>query len=170
MRRGHFGCVKVANGALVPIIACGEVDVNIGGQIVTLKNVMYVPDLTFNVISVKKLWKDNRIETVFGEKCYLKDKMSGNKRYYFAGQAGSLYKVGYVSTAKVAESLLHRRLGHCGINKLRAAKYLCNGLPETDPKQPHIPSDCDACLRVLQSLHSIPPPITNEKATIQTKF
>ena len=147
IRYGHFGCVKVANGILVPIMACGDVDVDIGGQVITLKNVMYVPDLKFNVISVKKLWKDNRIETTFGDRCYLKDTTHGNKRYYFPGQNGSLYKVGVVSTAKIPESLLHRRLGHCGINKLRTAKLLCNGLPETDPKQPHNPSNCEACLR-----------------------
>jgi len=121
IRYGHFGCVKVANGTLVPIMACGDVDVDIGGQVITLKNVMYVPDLKFNVISVKKLWKDNRIETTFGDRCYLKDTTHGNKKYYFPGQNGSLYKVGVVSTAKISESLLHRRLGHCGINKLRGS-------------------------------------------------
>ena len=69
LRYGSFGCVKVANGGLVPIVACGDVDVRIGDEVVTLRSVMYVPDLTFNVISVKRLWKDNRLSTHFSDNC-----------------------------------------------------------------------------------------------------
>ncbi len=74
---------------------------------------------------------------------------SGNK-LRFDGQAGPLYKIGalHVRSSKVvSETLLHRRLGHCGINKLRAAMHKCKGLPKADPKNPHVPSSSDACLR-----------------------
>ncbi len=93
-----------------------------GGENVTLKNVMYVPDLSYNVLSVKKLWKDNRIETHFGERCYMRDTTRrGLKRFYFAGDQGSLYHVGYISFGQISETLLHRRLGHCGVNRMRVA-------------------------------------------------
>ena len=79
---GNFGNVQVGDGALVPIIGMGDVSVNVGGDMILLKNVLYVPQLQFNVISVKRLWKDNRLKTVFADRCYLKS-VGSNKRSYF---------------------------------------------------------------------------------------
>lgn len=143
---GNFGCIQVANGEIIPVTAKGEVDITVQGRVITLRNVFYVPQLAFNVISVKRLWKDNRIATKFGDKCYLKDKNTGEK-YHFPGKLGSLYRIGFVGSAKITETLLHRRLGHCGINRLRAVHAHCNGVPTVKANAPYVPKDCDACLR-----------------------
>ena len=86
---GHFGCIKVANGTVIPVTAKGDIDIHIGSARITLHNVLYVPQLSFNIISVKRLWKDNKISTTFGEKCFLKDKNTGTK-HFFPGQVGSV--------------------------------------------------------------------------------
>ena len=143
---GNYGFVRVANGQVIPVKGKGDVDVVIDGTKITLHNVLYVPGLAFQVISVKQLWKENRISTKFGDKCYLKNKHTGAK-LYFPGQTGSLYRVGYVSHSQVTESLLHRRLGHCGLNRLRQVPSRCVGVPAIRPNMPHDPHDCDACLR-----------------------
>ena len=148
--RNDLGKVIVANGTKLDVHAVGDIDVNLHGHTITLHNVLYVPDITFNVISVKRLWKDNRIETTFGDKCYLKHHGCA-ERHHFEGQAGSLYKIGVVNESKsahVTETLLHRRLGHCGINRLRLAIRTCKGLPKVNPNSAkHDYGSCDACLR-----------------------
>lgn len=75
-----------------------------------------------------------------------KTKNTGTK-HFFPGQLGSFFRVGYVSHDKVTEELLYRRLGHCGINRLRAAKHHCAGFPNLNPNTPFDPNGCDACLR-----------------------
>ena len=39
---------------------------------VELKNVAFIPEFSKSLVSVRRLWKDNRIKTKFGEKNVLK--------------------------------------------------------------------------------------------------
>ena len=51
----NLGKVVVASGEKLNIVAYGDIDIEVDGQIVTLRNVLYVPDIKMNVISVKRL-------------------------------------------------------------------------------------------------------------------
>ena len=62
--------VRVANGNILPVHAVGDITLRLRdstGQIRTLQlhNVLYVPKLSVNLISTKKLWKDSHISTAF---------------------------------------------------------------------------------------------------------
>ena len=46
---------------------------------VDVENVLYVPELHMNLLSVRQLWKQNRFKTVFGERNYFKDIQNGRK-------------------------------------------------------------------------------------------
>lgn len=74
--------VRVANGTFVPVHAIGDVSIWIVDQHgitreIALKGVFYCPDLHCNLISTKRLWKDNRIKCTLTDSCTLKDKSGG---------------------------------------------------------------------------------------------
>ena len=94
---------------------------------VELKNVAFVPEFSKSLVSVRRLWKDNRIKTKFGEKNVLK--MQDGTKIPFAQQGGM-----YTTRALIVENvpdvpanLLHARMGHCHWNKIVLASKRSNG-------------------------------------------
>ena len=145
--------IKTATGELTAVESVGDIIISMhtaSGErrFITLTNVLYVPNLAFNLISVKQLWKHNRLKTVFGDTCYFKDKNTSEK-YSFPGSKGSLYSIpgraacAATTSVRLPWKVVHARLGHCGPNRMKLAHKLCHGVPETqgDPEQ------CGACLR-----------------------
>ena len=70
--------LRVANGKILVAHAVGTVKLKLqqpDGSIteVLLHNVVFHPDFSHNLLSVRRLWRDNRIETRFGERNYFKD-------------------------------------------------------------------------------------------------
>jgi hypothetical protein len=99
-RRPEF--LVTASGERMQVTSVGDVDVHLMGRdgkmhTITLHNVAYCPELHFNLISVKRMWKDSRLKTVFGSTCYFKEHGT-NTKYMFAGdRTGDLYNVGCVT-------------------------------------------------------------------------
>ena len=79
--------LRVANGKILVTHAVGTVKLRLqqpDGFMteVLLHNVVFHPDFSHNLLSVRRLWRDNRIKTRFGERNYFKE-VSTQKRFYF---------------------------------------------------------------------------------------
>ena len=76
--------VTVANKQVLTAQAVGTVKVSLTNQHnqihqITLHNVVYHPDFSGNLLSVRRLWKDSRISTTFEDSNYFRDKATGDK-------------------------------------------------------------------------------------------
>ena len=143
--------VTVANKQVLTAKAVGTVKVTLTNQhnhthTVTLHNVVYRPNFSENLLSVRRLWKDSRISTTFEDSNYFKDKSTGDKYKFQPTRSGyELYAFAAVQTPD--PQLLHSRFGHCSQRRLNKLRDRSINFPHTDPKAMihHDPHDCDAC-------------------------
>ena len=64
--------LRVANGGFSKVVAVGTVRISLldskgKPKLLELKNALYVPDMKFNLISVKRMYRDSRITTTFSD-------------------------------------------------------------------------------------------------------
>ena len=75
----HLPNLRVANGGFSKVVAVGTVRINLQDskgkpKCLELKKALYVPDMKFNLISVKRMYRDSRIITTFADKATLRFK------------------------------------------------------------------------------------------------
>ena len=146
--------IKVADNRIVTAHAVGTavvtmVDLQGRSHSITLHNVVYHPSFHTNLMSVRKLWRDNRIGAKFMERNILKCKHTGAK---FAIAFDRQYKAETVSVATVSlmaqvdADLLHSRFGHCSKERLELIKERAVNFPNHKASDhTHDHNDCDAC-------------------------
>ena len=115
---------------------------------ITLHNVVYHPDFGCNLLSVRRLWRDNRLSTKFREKNHLKCSHTGAKfPFSFSGQYRAHTANSAVHTSKhhVDGDILHSRFGHCSSHRLHKLMERSRRMPKCHDLKSHDPSNCDAC-------------------------
>lgn len=160
--------ISTADGTL--ITAAGQGDVQIT-QTILLKNVLHVPKLSTNLISIQKLTKDLLCNVVFNSNsCILQDKKSGrtigharewNGLYYMEDLNLPIKSHSLISessmTSKEKVQLFHYRLGH---PSYQVIKLLFPSLF----KNLHVESlHCEVC--ELAKHKRVPFPISNKVST-----
>lgn len=132
IENGNFGRVVTASGELLNAIGSGTVNLDIKGGKgvigVALQEVLYVPGLDANLISVRRLvQKGFRVEFI-GEQCFVQ---KGKSRFIMAEFNNQLYEVREVAKAfkanvSIQEELCvhewHRRLAHRNLRDIRSMK------------------------------------------------
>jgi hypothetical protein len=116
--------ITVADGSHTPIAGCGDIEL----QSFKLKDVLHVPGLSNNLLSVRKITKDNHCAVIFYDSyCVFQDLATG-KTIEVAKEHGGLY---YLSDTRIGQKVLstalqsqsksspaaqiwlqHKRLGH----------------------------------------------------------
>ena len=76
--------LRVANGKVLEAHAVGTVKLRLVAEDgsateILLHNVVYHPSFTQNLLSVRRLWRDNRVKTRFGSQNYFKQANTGQK-------------------------------------------------------------------------------------------
>lgn len=143
--------ITVANKQVLTAEAVGTVKLfmrNHLGRVreITLHNVVYHPDFSDNLLSVHRLWKDNRISTKFSGYNQFTDETTG-ERFSFDHSPHGGYRTEAMSAKKVIDSqLIHSRFGHCSERRLNKLRDRCVNYPgDSDKWVSHDPSTCDAC-------------------------
>ena len=92
----------------------------------TLHDVLYVPKLSYNLLSVAKVSKRNKIVKFTKSACYVFDKQ--HKMVAKATRIGSLYQLNYkphneqtsfAAKLDTKEDIWHKRFGHLGVGGLQ---------------------------------------------------
>ena len=111
---------------------------------VHIQNACYVPAISFNLLSVRQLWKSARLATHFGEQCYFKDKHIGTK-YFFPGdkQHYSISVSACAVRTAVSDDVIHGRFGHAHHDRIRLTAKHTEGMPSLGKYTP--PHDCQGC-------------------------
>lgn len=118
--------IMVANKSTVAVICSGDIAlksiINDGKfHDVTIKNAMYVPELTTNLLSVSQLIKNGNTVKFNEKTCKIFDK--NNKLIAEADNINNVYKLRYVKTQSLAgltvnAEVLHRRFAHINYRDL----------------------------------------------------
>ena len=167
--------IRVANGKTVPVTHIGDVKLNLRDKngtfhSVILRNVLYVPEMPVNLLSVKRLWKDNRIKAKFRDNLELKD--LDNNRFVYDLSSKHYYVPYYTklqtprsafglcvdidtrtgvdtvyATADVDVDTLHAMLGHIHSSRISLLRERATGLPTVAASISisQFRPDCDAC-------------------------
>jgi hypothetical protein len=155
--------VTIANGTSIPCRGVGSVELRqenpLVPDVITLKNVRYMPDLNTNLLSVTKL--EDRGIYVASRPGFL-DLIRDSKTLATAQRNGGSYVLELGNrnhqkeTAFTAEDnvltweLLHARLAHVGDHFITPLPKITEGIPKL-PKLPERPRKaCDPCARSKQ--------------------
>ena len=115
-------------------------------QDVVLHNVVYHPSFHSNLLSVRRLWRDSRLQCKFDPHNYIKCKYTGTKFPFRYEAQYRMPTVNLVSGLSAIDfSTMHRRFGHCSrrrLCKLKERSMRCPAYVD-NPKYDH--TDCDAC-------------------------
>ena len=117
--------VRVGNGTLLPTKHASHLKISIFTKPLVLNNVLHVPSLKHNLLSVKQLCQDNNCVVVFDDSSVcVKDKTSGNVLLHASSTRNVYPLVVPDSFPKAFAALIdpvttwHRWLGHCGVRTL----------------------------------------------------
>lgn len=186
---GGKDCVTVGNGDKLSITCVGKSVLTDGCHVLNLENVLCVPEIAKNLVSMSKLAQDNNVFIEFhGHFCLVKDKTSGrimlrgvlkDGLYQLqdanARSASSLLSSGLnksrSSTAyvvsnveplvnvAVSKSVWHRRLGHPSARVLDFLIKEC----KLQVKSNEMFKFCESCQ--FGKAHALPFPLSNYRAT-----
>lgn len=120
--------ITVANNMKVPVLCSGDVLITTDRKYdITIKDVLCVPSLTTNLLSVSQLIKNGNSVVFDDNNCYIRNKM--NKLVATAESINGVYKLKTNETecmlaapAVASAELWHRRLGHinrCDMEKMK---------------------------------------------------
>lgn len=153
----HFSepqSVKLGDGRVVDALGLGNIKLRMTFKVsdvktVTMYDVLYVPKLSGNLFSVGAATRKGNTVQFKKSHCYIRGKDGslqgmGTQRsdgLYQLDVEGSLSVCHGASSASVAASLWHQRLGHT--SKLKEIENLANGVDFTAEKE--VPF-CEACV------------------------
>ena len=144
--------IRVADNHVINSEGVGTCAVNLKSSngdthTIILHNCVYSPLFSDNLISTRRLWRDNRISTQMGKSSYFKCHDS-RARYYFENDCThDLEPAARRVSTQVDMDLIHARFNHCGTHRTRKMFDVTDGLGDP-PSHPHThdPNKCPACL------------------------
>ena len=142
--------IRVANGQLVTAHAVGSAIVKLVDDRgmkheITLHNVVFHPSFKHNLLSVRRLWRHNRISAHFKSTSYLK---CANSRTKFPIHFTTNYSTPVAFSANVDMDLLHARFGHASERRVKKMIDRSINFPKHSShtsSMTHDPTTCDAC-------------------------
>lgn len=168
--------IVIANKTCVPVLCSGDVniitDVDDMKYDITVSDVLCIPSLTTNLLSVSQLIKNGN-NVIFKEKfCYIYNKqrtlvgkaelVEGVYRLYTKKSEQLL-----AATAKVSSETWHRRLGHINSTSLNKMKNgAADGISFTDKAEVN-KSNCVACCKGKQTRLQFQPSSSNTQGILE---
>lgn len=146
--------VVVASGQVMVAKCVGTVRIKLrsmsSGEYrdVLLHNVIYHPDFSSNLLSVRRLWRDSRISTKFSGSCYFREAATRKKFEFECTEKGYRHTSVYSVSQPISPEVIHSRFGHCSSRRIRQAFHRSTGFPcdhKDLPTHEHDPTNCDAC-------------------------
>lgn len=138
------GTVTIGDNSTVPVQGVGTLPMFSDGR--SSSEVLYVPELGFNLLSVYGLTQLGT-RVIFTQDAVIVEDASSGDALWTGSQEGGLYKLTAL-TAKVSHELSllwHARYGHLNLDAIRRAsrRKIVEGLPDFPP----IHTLCPSCLR-----------------------
>ena len=153
------GEITIGDGSTVPIRGSGTISIfRTSLDMRYFSNVLYVPDLGFNLLSVSSLTKQGASVEFLADRVTIRDYASGTS-LASGQQDGGLYKFMALVSQTADDALWHARFGHLSYSTLQQAHKdgMVDGLPAIGAST----SVCQSCLRGKQTRLSFPQEATH---------
>ncbi|XP_074277039.1 uncharacterized protein LOC141600695 [Silene latifolia] len=116
--------IFVGNGKSIPVLGSGHASITLPNRQLSLKNVLYAPNIIKNLISVRQFTKDNNVSVEFDPNGFSVKDIRTGRTIMRSNSTGTLYPVSATSSkeppitvlAESSRDLWHPRLGHPGSN------------------------------------------------------
>ena len=140
---GDLPRVRVASGKFVPCAGIGDINITLrqtDGTTIPLRlhNVLYVPTLAFNLVSVKRMYHDSKISTLFsdGAKLFFPDgtdfRCTHRSNHYYLKADDDIFddddEHANIASHLINDDIIHARLGHCGDARIKRASSRSVGI------------------------------------------
>ena len=125
------GEITIGDGSTIPIRGSGTISIfHTSLDMRYFSNVLYVPDLSFNLLSVSSLTKQGASVEFLADRVTIRDNASGTS-LASSQQDGGLYKFMALVSHTVDDALWHARFGHLSYSTLQSTHKdgLVDGLP-----------------------------------------
>src|SRR5579875_1494527 len=144
------------------------VDTKVGGctKRIRFKDVLYVPKLQSNLLSVSKIVEGGLNVSFVPLRCSMKSQNGDTQA--IASRDGKLYRLrcktvhrsgerAHIATSSKGGLLLwHQRMGHLNVQSLKALPSLVSGLDRSILHGDALPNTCEGCMMGKQHRHSFP--------------
>lgn len=172
INRSFSSEVSIANGEMIKVCGIGAVTLNVrdGKQTikVTLEDVLWLPDLDGNLVSVKKLVERGHTVEFSGNSCFLKSEDSDvweiarwQGKFYNLLEAKRCYYVSSDTEMKLCVHDWHRRLAHRNLRDIRVMEK--HGL---EIRACQCIDDCEMCIKGKLSRKPFPKKATPTKEAL----
>ena len=151
--------IKIGNGDHIPVKGKGTIAITTSSGTKTITDVLYVPDIDQNLLSVGQLMEKGFKVSFEDKYCLIKD-VAGQKifKVKMRGKSFSFDPTEEENTAYTTEvsstEIWHKRLGHCHLQGMlnMKKKDMTRGLPTLADNLPN----CNACQFGKQNRMSFP--------------
>ncbi|KAL4347943.1 hypothetical protein GQ457_17G007820 [Hibiscus cannabinus] len=109
------GTVKVGNGNTIPIQSIGQSTLLTSTRNLHLRNLLYVPNITKNLLSVSKFTQDNQVLLEFYPKCCKVKDLLTKKVLLEGSESGGLYQLNLSAFNSATNSSNKDLLGQCNL-------------------------------------------------------
>jgi hypothetical protein len=144
-------CITVANNQQISVKGVGDTNVKFGTDTVNIKNVLYVPDLRTNLLSVSQTVKKGNSVLFNSSGCKIFD--SENELIATAKLVNNMYKLDCTSdkafSVETDHNLWHRRLGHLNYEYMNKLQNLV--APNSNVKFKSAKDKCEICVKGKQT-------------------
>ncbi|GBP23670.1 Retrovirus-related Pol polyprotein from transposon TNT 1-94 [Eumeta japonica] len=150
--------IKIANSKMLPVKSCGKIDLNVIGsnnvkQTIQITHVLYVPELTTNLLSVSQIMKNGCSIQFTKQGCKIFNKM--NTEVAAANLINNMYRLNTDTvtaySCKMNETdflLWHKRMAHLNFNDLNKLSNCTDGVKLIQNKNQMV---CELCQKGKQS-------------------
>ena len=153
------GDITIGDSSIIPIRGAGTISIfRTSLDRRYFSDVLYVPDLGFNLLSVSSLTKQGASVEFLADSVIVRDLSTGST-LASGQQDGGLYKFTALISKDADAALWHARFGHLSASTLQQASKdgLVDGLPSISASS----SICQACLRGKQTRLPFPQEATH---------
>lgn len=146
--------ITAANGAQIKVTGSGNGKFTLGDGNVNVSNILHVPDLAVNLLSVSQIVKNGNTVVFDPDGCAIYN--SDKKKVLSCKSSGGIYRVGandekcfMTKNSQQSALIWHRRLGHANFQIMKKMRDgVVNGI-KFDDDDSEI-SQCDVCPRGKQ--------------------
>lgn len=153
---GYFGGVKIGDGRILPSVGKGEMSLTLDGVEFKLADVLHVPKLEYQLISLRRLLHDNETKALVEPDCLTIFSSSDSDTpvsIQVNAENGTFKVKNDDHQAFISAMVWHKRMGHLGMRNVKALTKVAEGVV-IDSKSDAI--NCETCPLANASVQPFP--------------
>lgn len=164
---GDLGKISTADGGTAAVRGTGDANLSIDGSKINVKDVLYVPNLSVNLLSISRIVKSGNVVIFSADGCVIKNQ-NGDTLVKCA-ESNGVYKIPLMQSCLISKRcdndimLWHRKFGHLNGQTLLKMNKLVTGMNLGESLDLSVVKNCQVCSEGKQ--HVLPFPSSETSST-----